>query len=794
MRQIFRMAFAFVWLCFLICAHLPTVAQNATPLRFDFGGAEPTVTGYVSVSADTKFMPLLGFGWLDTADLLLRERNVPDRLRSDFVFGKSAHTFRVAGLNNGLYRLTVISGDSDYGDHRTQIKIGDAPFGPLLDPSLGEFATLVGTIEVKNGTANIIFDSPTQNWVVNALTLEPTDKPQAPIMTKQTFATPAISSWGSVLQWDDPTKPLLEKFRRDVANQTVTPTGLTRDDYLKLIAGEVDFWKTHQAENGAIIDPYRKEEFQYSTPAYAHAAAALVAYANRADLLESAAKALDWSTKTLSERRAATGHEDFFAPMIAHAIPLLKPLVKPERAAQWKDDIGRFDPIKTYRVAPGGNNWNLVAAAGDSLFQKQGLREPENKFVEISLAKQGHFFGSKYGLYLEGPMPYDHFPRLWAADMLAHGYDGPYHAELGDMLRRAAITSLFMQSPWGELPAGGRSAHHQWNEAEQCVTYEIYAAQAHAVGDEQLAGVYKRAAHLALSSMQRWVRPSGEMQILKNWVDSSKNHAYEAYSAHSQYNLLPMAMLAIAYHHAENTENIKEQLTPADVGGFVVAIPELHKAFANASGTYLEIDTSADHHYDATGLIRVHSKGISPQLGPSDSVLQKPSYRVPAGSTTADTGIGISWQAPDKTWKRLGELEGINSSVAYINTTPQSVRFDVIYEGNLFGATKITEHYLLEMGRLELTTEIANYNGALRYVWPVLADDGRTKSDIKIENKTVTVSQDGGKTAQTFTTPDAATVRVENELYPNHNGWARLGVAEFDNGNKATLIIAPRLH
>ena len=32
-----------------------------------------------------------------------------------------------------------------------------------------------------------------------------------------------------------------------------------------------------------------------------------------------------------------------------------------------------------------------------------------------------------------------------------------------------------MQSPNGELPTGGRSAQHQWNEAQQCVSYEIWA-------------------------------------------------------------------------------------------------------------------------------------------------------------------------------------------------------------------------------------------------------------------------------------------------------------------------------
>jgi hypothetical protein len=337
--------------------------------------------------------------------------------------------------------------------------------------------------------------------------------------------------WRPVLSWPDPTRPLLERFRQATAAHAPVdfrPTGLTRADYLRLIAGEVDFWKQHQDANGAILDPYRKIEWQYSTPAFAHAAAALVTWAHRKDLLGPAAKAMDWAVHTLSERKAANGHEDFFAPMLAHAFPLLKPSVAPERAARWEAELRQFDPFKTYRAAPGANNWNVVALSGEALFQQSNLRDRDNRFVADSLAAQGRHFGSPYGLYLEGPMAYDHFPRLWAGDMIAHGYDGPSSRELSEVLRRAAITSLFMQSPWGELPAGGRSAHHQWNEAEQCVTYEIYAARALKEGDVQLAGIYKRAAHLALGSMRRWVRPGGEMQILKNWVDPAQGHAFES--------------------------------------------------------------------------------------------------------------------------------------------------------------------------------------------------------------------------------------------------------------------------
>jgi hypothetical protein len=382
------------------------------------------------------------------------------------------------------------------------------------------------------------------------------------------------------------------------------------------------------------------------------------------------------------------------------------------------------------------------------------------------------------------------------ADVMAHGYTGAHHAELGEALRRAALTSLFMQSPWGELPAGGRSAHHQWNEAQQCVTYEIYAAQAHKIGDTRLAAAYKRAAHLALASMFRWVRPSGEMQIVKNWVDPAQNHAYEGYSAHSQYNLLPMSMLAIAYHHAQATENLAEQAAPADVGGFVLEVAPLHKVFANAGGTYVELDTNADHNYDATGLIRAHFPGVSPQLGPSDSVLPKPKYHVPNGSPqTAPTGVGVAWQSADGAWRRLGELHRgtiEKTSVANVNATPQRVSFDIVYEGKLFGVARIIEHYVLTPGQVELTTELDGYTGPLRYVWPVLADDGRTPSAITIEYGTVSVSQDGGKTAQTFTPVGAQSVRVEDVRFPNHNGWSRLAVAEYPRAASITLRIAPK--
>jgi hypothetical protein len=789
---------------------LPARSAGGSALRLDFGGTTPApADGYLRALATHNFTTARGWGWTSTSGLAARDRGGPGPITRDFVFGVAARVFRIANLTPGRYRLTIITGDLSFGDHTTRIRLPGIDGGtalPVLKPDVGQFATVTATLVIPTGnsTLDITFETPEKNWVVSGLILEPVS--EAERMRVTVDIAPPVSTWGPVLTWDDPTAALLSGHRGRVANaklQLFRSTGLTRADYLTLIAGEVDFWKTQQnPTTGAIIDPYRGGEFQYSTPAFAHAAAALVAYAGREDLIEAAALALDWSARTLSARKAASGHEDFFAPMIAHSIRLLKPFVPAERAAAWEYDIWYFEPFLVYRYQPGVNNWNVVAASGEALFQMMGIRDAGHRFAEASFARQGRHFRSPYGLYLEGPMAYDHFPRLWLGDLLARGYNGPYHQELGETLRRGAITSLFMQSPTGELPAGGRSAHHQWNEAQQCVTFEIYAARALAAGDADLAAYFKRAARLSLGSMRRWVRPSGEMQIVKNWVDPAEQHGYETYSAHSQYNLLPMSMLAIAFEHAESTEVVAELPAPADLGGFVLHLEELHKVFANAGGAYVEVETAGDHAYDATGLIRAHFAGHSPQLGPSDSVLAAPKYIISdKGQRPATTGVGVAWLGADGAWRHLGELTASQIGSAAVQTGQtgaERVTFSVRYTGDLGGGVGVVEEqFALTPDAIEVTTLLPGFTGPVRRVVPVLADDGRTKCKIQVHGEEVRVWQQGefGTSKQTFRAVGASEVTVDKADYSNHNGWARLAVGEYPDGageTGVTLVIAPQ--
>ncbi|WP_334319284.1 glycoside hydrolase family 88 protein [Termitidicoccus mucosus] len=609
------------------------------------------------------------------------------------------------------------------------------------------------------------------------------------------------NQWSDATLKENPTAPLLAQFlERARTLDAPSPSGMDEKDYLRLIAGNVDFFTKLQDENGAIIDPYRKQEFQYSTPCYAFAAAMLVEHAGRADLLAPALRAMDWAVLSLARNKAANNHQDFYPFFLAHALPILARHATAEQAARWKEQLASIDPWTLYRGQPGLSNWNVKALSGEAMLKLAGVRD-DTSYIDHSLAAQGRHFQSPWGLYIdwnpskkiEGVTCYDLFPRTFLAVALEAGWRGVCADQATAMIDRGAITSLFLESPAGEMPSGGRSAHHQWNEALEVATFELYAAKAERGGDRFLAGVYKRAAHLAFASMRRWQRPSGELWIIKNRFEPETQHAFEAYSGHSQYNLMPMALLGIAWQQAQKTAGIPEQITPAELGGFIVNLrPEFPQIIANSGGTYLQINTAPDPHYDVLGLNRVHYVNFNPQLGPSDSVNRKSDRpRYPAGPRKA-IAIGLSWKADagDK-WDALANYHRDHVKKVEVEeqaATPGEVRFKIIYEGDFGGVKRVVESYKITPDTIEISGAVDGYNGPLRYVWPVLADDGARQPAIRLEKQAVSVSLDGD--TQVFAAPGGS-VRVGETRYPFHNGWAREASADFAPGQTPRLVVRP---
>ncbi len=468
--------------------------------------------------------------------------------------------------------------------------------------------------------------------------------------------------------------PLQPQINRVLASQqTIQPTGLTRADYLKVVAGQVHVLRKYQKADGDIPDPVDGRT-QFSPPCYAHSVATLAASGFDADpqLLESGMRAMDFSVDSLAKGRSAfrDTHPDFYIYPVMLALEQFEKVAPKERLAAWRKQLAVVNPAKTYvTYGSAANNWTLVHTAGEF------LRGADLAYVERALKIQRPHM-TPLGMYLEhgAPFAYDAFSRYFLTGMLRRGYEDDFYR---DACWKGAWTSLMIQSPFGELPTGYRSAQHIWNEAELAKVYEIYAAEYAKAGRFAEAGTFKRGARLALASIKQWIRPDGSGYIVKNRYSSEARHGYESYSVHVNYNLLACSMLCAAWQYAD--DSIEEKAAPADVRGFVVNLPEFHTIVAHAGGAYVEYRT-ASCNYNPTGLIRVHLRGGHPQLGYSDGILH--------GKTLTTNRVEILEESPRQVRFRCGETVTVNPDGVTI-ATDSSVCFPMLmFDGQT--ETKVT--------------------------------------------------------------------------------------------------------
>jgi hypothetical protein len=461
-------------------------------------------------------------------------------------------------------------------------------------------------------------------------------------------------------------------------------------------------------------------------------------------------------------------------------------------------------PEKTYRDVTAGGNWNIVNVAGEMMRRRDGLVEPDQTaahlaYVERSLARQQRVF-KPYGLYYDAnaPLAYDAFPRLWLEDMMADGaYAGAYRQNIVEFLTTGGLSTLLMMSPSGEWISGGRSAQHQWNEAEVAVISEINARRWQQMGRPDIAGAFKRTAHLALTSMRRWQRPSGELWIVKNNADPKNRHGYEGYSFHSQYNLLAVAMLCIAFERAD--DSIDQHPLPAEVGGYVLDLREtFHKVIGCAGGTYVLIDTGADLWYDATGLMRVHQAGIA--ISPFSSNAAPQRHQGPSNDKVL-LGItpGLSWKnsATEEGWRSLADTRyGVNvkndppiverADLEVHSETPQQVVFSINYALKGPGLHPLEEHYTVTAAGVEVVTRLGGNATPTqtRLVFPALVSDGARDTQIKIEGSRVTITRPGGTLIWEALSPTGLRPTLEGPRVATRNGYVQPLVADLPAGTR----------
>jgi hypothetical protein len=477
----------------------------------------------------------------------------------------------------------------------------------------------------------------------------------------------------------------------------VNPSGLKRADYLQTIQGSVDYWKTQQTAAGQIVDPATGIEEQYATPCFAWSAATVVANLGRSDLLPNASAALSFALNAMLNGSTAQATADFYAVPVLNAFLTLSPLVDTTQQQQWQTQLSSFDPNKTYEFT--GQNWELTAAAGEYIrivtkqFPSAGGWTWNNWEARIGrLATvggvNGGFWDSSNGMFQDNfgqaktsPQAYDAFGDAYTSLLLKLGYNstGVYAPYLGPMMERAIWTHLSFQTPFGEIPVGGRSGQHQWTEAVMAAISEIYAGYALEAGNTQQACMLVRAARMYHSSLRRWIRSeeqgkAGSIQIVKNWfLDPTQRWGYEGYSFYSQYNLLPMAWLSNAYlYSSDATDALGECAGMLDVGGTVFALEEstFRRAYASVAGTYIELMFGADEEYDTVGFYRLQMNSCAMKHNSSSASapcflnsLLGPTAAAPINVSPMPLSIGGLW------WT----LQGDTRTYSLANNTLQTV-------------------------------------------------------------------------------------------------------------------------
>jgi len=590
--------------------------------------------------------------------------------------------------------------------------------------------------------------------------------------------------------------PLSDKIKTFLKNQDslvdFNATGLNKNSYLKLIDAQVRAMLKYQDKNGRIIDPVENVEKYYTTPCFAHSVSVLVSSNSIKidnDLAISGMKALDIALTDMVNATVNGNHGDFYTWPVMLAYNTYKPFVSDAQLNSWNEKLKAIKPEKLYRTHndPSGNNWVLVHTAGEFLRAKAGFTSFD--YVEKMLGIQLNNF-TELGMYNEhgNPLPYDLFPRHYLTGMLQLGYEGNEVLNFRNKLWKGAWTSLFMQSPFGELPTGYRSSHHIWNEAEQCVVFEIYANAYAKAGLKKEAGAFKRASMLSLKSMQNWIQEDGSGFIVKNKFPINKKHGYEVYSVHTCYNMLATSMLAQAWQFSD--DSIKEHPAPADTGGFVIPILEpFHKIFANANGTYIEYDTNGDQKYNPTGILRLHVKGSHPQLGPSDGIAE---YISGKNNIMA---LGPQWQNIDGSWSSLAKANDTKPNVKIIEESDGLISFSVTHylkDKISKKEIKVIETISIENGLITVQNEFKNINGNKKIIWPILVNDGMNTVNVNQQDHATTLSFEGKSIQFSVISPEDIVFKKSEKQFNHRNGIVEYVSVEFKD-DKITYTLKNNL-
>ena len=502
----------------------------------------------------------------------------------------------------------------------------------------------------------------------------------------------------------------------------------------------------------------------------------LIAHGRKRELLSIFVEMMDFCCENIPRVKAAN---DFSVKEIIFCIMELggKGIVSEEKIDEWKSDLKTIVPEKCYTQyakTPSDKifNWALFTAVSEYMRTYIGLASSE-EFVDIQIPTQLRWLDEN-GMYRDDeenpPMVYDLVPRGLFAVLLHFGYNGKYRDEMDDCLKKAGLLTLKMQSVTGEAPFGGRSSQFMHNEAHLAIVLEYEAKRYAKEGNTALAREFRAAAKRALDNVEFWLSKE-PIRHIKNRFPTETRYGCEGYAYFDKYMITTASFLYAAYLVCD--DSIDENL-PYDTRPYTaVTSDDFHKVFVGGYGYFLEFETSANMHYDASGLGRVQKMGAHPSVCMSAPCTKSPSYTVDI-ENAVDLSLAPGVLSGEKFIFATSPTSVYETLGRFADSERAEVEFKVTLEDkkSVFSKYELTENGVC----VSVTGD-----GEVAHLLPAFYFDGEEYSEISFDKKCLEISYGLSKCRYTV---DGEIVCTSERACSRHGHYKVF----YAKGNKSLLV------
>lgn len=502
----------------------------------------------------------------------------------------------------------------------------------------------------------------------------------------------------------------------------------------------------------------------------------LIAHGRRRDLLPLFCEMMEYCCRTIPRVKAAN---DFSVREVVCCIMELERsgAVESARIARWKGYLATIDPLTCYDQyatdpAQDVRNWALFTGVSEYFRQLLGVCDSQ-AFIDLQIASQLKFFDEN-GMYMDHkgtevhhPIQYDLVPRGLLCLLMHFGYRGPHAARIDDILRRAGLRTLDMQSVTGEMAFGGRSNQFLHNEAWLALVLEYEANRYARQGDAAQAARCKAAVARAIEVIETWLAQQ-PIPHIKNRFPTESRYGCEKYAYFDKYMITTASFLYAAYLVCD--DGISAEGAPAQEPVAWQTSRHFHKVFLRYGAYAAEYDTNGDPEYDAGGLGRIHRRGAPSAICLSLPCPARPHYSVGGESPMAMSlcaGVNVSGEL------HLACDEGAEHTLTRCETDSAGAHAALVCRLPDGGAVRTAID--LDGCGVRITAR-ADAGARVVHTLPALCFDGACAPRIAADAHTLTVTY-GGWVCR-YTTD--GTVRDTGRVAYNRNGHYRVFVAEGD--------------